>query len=338
MGSPDIELAVLETARGGLIKAGMAFDGCSVGAVTNVTEDHLGPEEIDTVEEMAEIKSLIPEHTQELLVLNAEDPLCVAMAKRSPARRLCYVSLDPSNTVYRRQIESGGLAAGLEATDDGAMLVLHQSGARRAIVAPESIPAAHGGRARFNLQNAAFASAIAYGLGAGLEEIAAGLTSFTADFASDPGRLNFYEGLQFKVLVDYGHNPGGLQAICDFLRHQEVARERICVLTGSGAQRVGQLHRQAAAVAPHFDRFVCYQTERPHQTKPGEVRQHIVDGLVAAGVAPQRIALAEDRASTVEAALRQAQPGDLLVIFAHYVLQAWRQVERYGREQGLAAR
>jgi len=190
---PSVDIAVLETARGGLVRSGLAFKKCNVGAVLNVDEDHLGMRGIDTVEQLAEIKRIIVEVAMDTAVLNADDEQCLKMADHTDADHLCYVTMNPENNLVRQHIRSGGKAVVLEKGINGDMITFFENGAHIPLIWTHLIPATFEGKAVFNVQNAMFASAIAYNMGKELEQIRHGLRTFNTTFYEAPGRMNVYE-------------------------------------------------------------------------------------------------------------------------------------------------
>ncbi|MCP4845688.1 MAG: cyanophycin synthetase, partial [Actinomycetia bacterium] len=200
---PSVDVAVLETARGGLLKRGMGYRRANVGAVLNVQADHLGLRGIDTLEDLAKVKRIIVEIAKDTAVLNADDPLCLRMADYSKADYLCYVTMNPKHPLVREHIRSGGRAVVLEEGINGHMITVYDRGSHIPLLWTHLIPATLEGKAMHNVQNAMFAAAVAYSMEVKLEEIRHGLRTFDTTFFQAPGRMNIHDEHPFKVILDY---------------------------------------------------------------------------------------------------------------------------------------
>ncbi|MFP3940924.1 MAG: cyanophycin synthetase, partial [Thermoanaerobaculia bacterium] len=335
-----VDAAVLETARGGMLRAGVGFTECNVGAVLNVSADHLGLDGIDTLDELARLKRLVVELARDVCVLNADDERVAAMARHSPGEPF-YVSLGPFRDGVRDRdgvprflaahLARGGRAAVLEPGERGGHLVLFHGKNRIALVHADEVPVALGGRARHNLANALFAAAIARALGVRLEPIRQGLRTFQASFEQAPGRFNLYEGLPFQVLLDYAHNPAAVDALGRAVRELPVEGRRICILAGVGDRRDEDLRALGRAAAPHFDRVILREDEDLRGRSSGETAARVREGLLAAGFAadavepgPGHEAPGEEQALARVLAL--ARPGDLVVILSEKPARTWRRL------------
>ena len=206
LADPQIDIAVLETARGGLLRAGMGVKQVNVGAVLNVQSDHLGLKGIDTLEQLAEVKRVVIEVATDCAVLNADDPLVLKMSGYTEAKNICYVTMNPQHTLVREHIRAGGRACALEAGVNGQMITLYDRGSHIPLLWTHLIPATLEGRATHNVQNAMFAAAMAFSLGIKLDAIRQGLRTFDTTFFQAPGRMNVFNEHPFKVVFDYGHN------------------------------------------------------------------------------------------------------------------------------------
>jgi cyanophycin synthetase len=234
LSDPQIDIAVLETARGGLLRAGMGVEEVNVGAVLNVQSDHLGLKGIDTLEQLAEVKRIVVEVATDCAVLNADDPLVVRMSAHTEAKSICYVTMNPHHKLVREHIRAGGRACAIEDGVNGQMIALYDRGAQIPLVWTHLIPATLEGRAKHNVQNAMFAAAMAFSLGIKLDAIRQGLRTFDSTFFQAPGRMNVFNEHPFKVLFDYGHNAHAVGAMADLASQLDVAGRRIVVLAGPG--------------------------------------------------------------------------------------------------------
>ena len=243
LADPQIDIAVLETARGGLLRAGMGVQEVNVGAVLNVQSDHLGLKGIDTLEQLAEIKRVVIEVATDCAVLNADDPLVLKMSGYTEAKNICYVTMNPQHALVREHIRAGGRACALEAGVNGQMITLYDRGSHMPLVWTHLIPATLEGRATHNVQNAMFAAAMALSLGVKLDAIRQGLRTFDTTFFQAPGRMNVFNEHPFKVLFDYGHNAHAVGAMADLAQRLDVTGRRIVVLAGPGDRRDEDLQR-----------------------------------------------------------------------------------------------
>jgi len=331
---PSVDAAVLETARGGIVRAGLGWRKCKVGAVLNVAADHLGMGGIKDLDELAEVKRVVVEVAQEWCVLNADDERVAAMAAHSPGKPV-YVTLRRENELVRRHIRDKGRAVALEEGLNGRMIVLYEGEEQIPLLWARQIPATVEGHAIHNIQNAMFATAIAHAMGISLENIRQGLRTFTTDFFQTPGRMNFYNELPFRVLLDYAHNSHGMAAMAQTIRGLTVNGRRIGVLAAPGDRRNEDILDLARTAAPAFDFILLREDDRLRGRKPGETGELLRQGLLSAGFPADRIAdgiYAEQQA--VQSALETAQPGDLLVIFGDDLDRTWHQIVTFGRPAG----
>jgi cyanophycin synthetase len=329
LADPQIDIAVLETARGGLIRAGMGVNEVNVGAVLNVQADHLGLKGIDTLEQLAEVKRVVVEVATDCAVLNADDPLVLRMSGYTDAKNICYVTVNPQHTLVREHIRAGGRACALEAGVNGQMITLYDRGGHIPLVWTHLIPATLEGRALHNVQNAMFAAAMAFSLGIKLDAIRQGLRTFDSTFYQAPGRMNVFDEHPFKVLFDYGHNAHAVGMLADLAQRLEVKGRRIVVLAGPGDRRDEDLVAIANAVAGRFDHYVCRRDDNLRDRAADEVPRIQAAALRAAGVSEDAISVIPDEQQAVEAALMMGREGDLLLIFADALVRSWKQVTKF---------
>jgi cyanophycin synthetase len=332
LADPQIDIAVLETARGGLVRAGMGVKEVNVGAVLNVQSDHLGLKGIDTLEQLAEVKRVVVEVATDCAVLNADDPLVLRMSGYTDAKSICYVTLNPQHTLVREHIRAGGRACALEAGVNGQMITLYDRGGHIPLVWTHLIPATLEGRALHNVQNAMFAAAMAFSLGIKLDAIRQGLRTFDSTFYQAPGRMNVFDEHPFKVLFDYGHNAHAVGMLADLAQRLEVKGRRIVVLAGPGDRRDEDLVAIANAVAGRFDHYVCRRDDSLRDRAPDEVPRIQAAALRAAGVRDDAISIIPDEQEAIDAALRMGREGDMLLVFADALVRSWKQVTKFRME------
>jgi cyanophycin synthetase len=329
---PTVDVAVLETARGGILREGLGFSECDVGLVTNVQPDHLGLKGVDTIEDLAWVKSVVVEavHRNGTSILNADDPRVVGMHRRAGGR-IGYFSLRGGADMpdfLREHIEGGGFAVVREAGRfDGGEIVIHDDGDGVHLMRAADIPATLDGLAEFNVQNALGAVAMAYAQGVPATVIRMALSTYTTSFEHSPGRLNVFDGHGFRVILDYAHNPAGLQALGDLIlkmrpRHRCV----IGMINIPGDRRDDDMREMGALAARYFDEIIFREDPARRGRRPGEIVALLAEGALAAGFPEERIRriLEEDEAAGL--CLSIAQPGDLVVLTPTDVEAMWRQV------------
>lgn len=330
LSDPNVEVAVLETARGGLLRAGMAMRHVDVGAVLNIQPDHLGQKGIETLEQLAAIKRTVVEIATDTAVVNADDPHTLRMAAYSEAKYVCYVTLDPAHNLVREHIRAGGRAIALEAGINGQMITIYDRGAHIPLLWTHLIPATLEGKATFNVQNAMFAAAMAFAMGVRLEDIRHGLRTFDTTFFQAPGRLNVYDQHPFKVLFDYGHNAHAVGALCQLVNRMNPTGKRICVISAPGDRRDADILEIATvAAAAKFDHYICRRDDSLRGRTENEVPTMLRDQLVASGIEPSAITVIADEQEAIEHALRMSHRGDLLLIFADALARGWKQIVNF---------
>jgi cyanophycin synthetase len=332
LSDPQIDIAILETARGGLIRAGMGVPKVNVGAVLNVQSDHLGLKGIDTLEQLAEVKRIVVEVATDCAVLNADDPNVLKMSGYTDAKVICYVTMNPSHALVREHVRAGGRACALEAGVNGSMITLYDKGSHIPLLWTHLIPATMEGRALHNVQNAMVAASMAFSLGIKLDAIRQGLRTFDTTFFQAPGRMNVYSEHPFKVLFDYGHNAHAVSVMADLAQRLDVTGRRIVVICGPGDRRDEDLVAIANAVAGRFDHYICRRDDSLRGRDGDEVPGILSRALQAAGVSPDDISVIPDEQKATDAALRMGRPGDLLLIFADALVRSWKQIVKFKPE------
>ncbi len=338
LSDPQIDIAILETARGGLVRAGMGVSEVNVGAVLNVQSDHLGMKGIDTLEQLAEVKRIVVEVAKDCAVLNADDPNVLKMSGYTDAKMICYVTLNPSHGLVREHIRAGGRACALEDGVNGQMITLYDKGSHIPLLWTHLIPATLEGRALHNVQNAMFAAAMAFSLGIKLDSIRQGLRTFDTTFFQAPGRMNVFNEHPFKVLFDYGHNAHAVSVMADLAQRLDVTGRRIVVLAGPGDRRNEDLVAIADAVAGRFDHYICRRDDSLRGRDGDEVPMIQSRALKEKGVPESAISIIPDEQEAIDAALRMGQPGDLMLIFADALVRSWKQIIKFRPEGAVPER
>jgi cyanophycin synthetase len=332
LSDPHIDMAILETARGGLLRAGMGVPSVNVGAVLNVQSDHLGLKGIDTLEQLAEVKRIVIEVAKDCAVLNADDPNVLKMSGYTDAKVICYVTMNPSHALVREHVRAGGRACALEAGVNGSMITLYDKGSHIPLLWTHLIPATLEGRALHNVQNAMVAASMAFSLGIKLDAIRQGLRTFDTTFFQAPGRMNVYSEHPFKVLFDYGHNAHAVSVMADLAQRLDVTGQRIVVLAGPGDRRDEDLVAIADAVAGRFDHYICRRDDSLRGRDGDEVPGILSRALQAAGVPVSAISIIPEEQKAIDAALNMGRSGDLLLVFADALVRSWKQIIKFRPE------
>ncbi len=330
---PMVDFAVMETARGGLVRSGLGYRRSNVAACLNVSADHLGLRGIDTVEELAEVKRVVVESATDTAVLNADDINCLRMADFTDAEHIFYVTTNPGHALVKEHIQAGGKAIVLEQGMNGEMLAIYDNGLHMPVLWSHVIPAALEGKAMHNVQNAMFAAAMAYSFGVDLDNIRHGLRTFDTSFFQAPGRMNVFDEHPFKVILDYAHNPAAFGVMADLSDRLDVKGRRIVVVAVPGDRRDEDVADAAATLAGHFDHYICKADDNRRGRGEDEIPQMLKRELLANGVAEDAITIIPDEPQAIDHGLEMAQSGDLLVIFGDNSARCWKQIIYFHQEE-----
>ena len=311
---PDAQTAVFETARGGILREGLAFDRCDVAIVTNIgMGDHLGLGYIDTVEELAGVKRLIVQyvHTSGMAVLNAADAIVAEMATACPGGVTFFAEdgLHPRMVTHRAQGQR-------VVYREGGWLVAAQGEESHAVALAE-IPFTHAGSIGFQVENAMAAVAAAWALGVDWARIRAGLACFASDTATTPGRFNLFDYGGATVIADYGHNPDAMLALVRAVENLP-ARRRIVLISGAGDRRDEDIRRQTEILGGAFDDVLLYEDQCQRGRGEGEVLALLREGLRDASRTSYSTQI-HGEFTAIDAALARVQAGDLCLILVDQV-------------------
>ena len=329
LADPQIDIAVLETARGGLLRAGMGVSEVNVGAVLNVQSDHLGLKGIDTLEQLGELKRIVVEVATDCAVLNADDPLVLKMSGHTEAKTICYVTMNPHHALVREHIRAGGRACALEAGVNGQMMTLYDRGGHIPLLWTHLIPGDPGGPR--NPQCAECHVRCRHGVFAGHQ---------TGRDTPGPAYLRFdlLPGAGPHECVQRAPVQGAVRLRAQRARRRhdgrsgsglDVTGRRIVVLAGPGDRRDEDLVAIAKAVAGRFDHYICRRDDNLRDRAADEVPRIQAQALRAAGVPGSAISIIPDEQDAIDAALRMGEPGDLLLIFADALARSWKQITKF---------
>jgi cyanophycin synthetase len=311
--NPNIELGVLETARGGILRGGLAYNECQVAVVTNIgAGDHIGISDMNSPEDLARAKQTIVEIVAKegTAVLNAADPLVAGMAARCSGR-VVYFALDPEHPVMVEHRAAGGSTISVR---DGRVVLWH-AGVERAMLNLADVPMTHQGRVGFQVENLLASAAAAWALGVEDTAIAARCASFAADLEDDPTRFNVFNLRGATVIVDFGHNVDSVKAVCAAIEEYPNAR-RVTVFGAAGDRRDEDIRQMGASLGNAFDRVILYEDTDLYDRKPGETFKLLREGL-AAGTRVSEIEEMQGGLPALEYALEHVQSGELLLAQAH---------------------
>jgi cyanophycin synthetase len=313
---PTVDIAVLESARGGILRSGLAFDTCDVGVVLNVAADHLGLGDINTIDEMARVKAVIAEAVDPdgVAILNADDERVAAMSDRVRGQ-VAYFTMNPENPIVLDHVQRGGIAA---VYDKGYLAIWQQDWVHR-IAPAKQLPVTMAGKAPFMIANALAASLAAFVKGVEIEAIQTALLSFRASVEQTPGRMNLFNLGKYHALVDYAHNPAGYEAVGGFVKNW--VGPTVGVIGGPGDRRDCDLIALGQISAGIFDQIVIKEDFDKRGRELGEVATILTEGVTLGNpkLTPQVIL---DETEAINQALDNAPEGGLVVIFPESVTRA----------------
>lgn len=351
--NPRVGLAVFEVARGGILREGLGYGRNDVAVVLNVTGDHLGLREIDTLEQLAAVKRVPVEAVPRSgnAVLNADDPLVLEMRRHCSGSVILF-SMQEQNEFVERWVRRGRKAVVLEKGPRGEMMVIKEGRRTMPVAWIHTLPATFEGKARMMVQNAMAAAAAAHAAGAHLHDIRQGLRSFTTSIYQAPGRLNVFELEGIKVIIDYAHNAAGLETLGDFVERLTgsaplprrpgeaswAANLRVAVVATAGDRRDEDMRELGQVAAKYFDEVIVREDRNPRGRAPGETAALITEGIeMAMASGKARAGFSEIVLSEMDAArkaLDRARPGDLVVLCVDYATEVYKELEK---RSGVAA-
>lgn len=311
LSDPKVEVAVLETARGGIIRGGLAFDHCDVAVVTNISSDHLGQDGMESIEDLVDVKALlveaVPRHG--FAVLNADDPHVVELGSRTDGE-IIYFSQQDDNLIVRRHLNRRGRAVLVRR---GQFMLAH-GGTEVRLGNVRDFPLTLGGRAQHNTQNLLAAAAAGWVTGADLGVLSQAFRAFSNSPECNPGRLNVYEVGDLRLVIDYGHNPAAFQNTLRAVRSLAPGR-LIGVIAAPGDRRDEDLRELGRLAARGFSSLVIKEDHDKRGRRPGEVAGLLLTGALDGGAQRDGVAVILDEEEAVLTACRGARGGDAVVVF-----------------------
>ncbi len=319
LSDPTVDFAVLESARGGLLKSGLAFDKCDVAIVTNVTADHMGLAGINTLEQMARVKSVVPETVRKggFAILNADDDLVYKM-KDNLDCNVAFFSMDENNPRIKKHCAEGGFGAVYE---NGYITILKGTWKIR-VLKVNDIPITFDGKAIHNIMNTLPAVLAAYMFrDISIEDIRTGLTTFVPSPALTPGRLNMFEFKKCKFLVDFAHNPAGLELLGNFVSKMD-GSPKVGIISGTGDRRDEDIRELGSLSAKYFDEIIIRCDKNLRGRTAEEIVNLLVEGINEAKTKEIPFEIIYNEQDAILHAYNNAKPGSLITIMCDVVSEA----------------
>ena len=314
---PTVNFAVLESARGGLLRAGLGFEKCDVAIVTNVAADHLGLKGIHTIEQLAKVKGVVPETVlpDGYAILNADDELVYDM-RRNIECNLALFSMDENNPHILALQRKGGITAVYE---NGYVTICRGEWKMR-VMRAEDIPLTFGGKAKFMIQNVLPAILAANVQGISIEDMKAALETFIPSPSQTPGRLNLFKFNDFSILLDYAHNPAGMRALKDFTDELD-ATVKVGIIAGIGDRRVEDNNEIGAIAAEMFDEIIIRQDKRLRGKSEEELIKMLKDGIKMKDP-NKKITIIPSEREAILYAVKNAVKGSLIILSSDVIPDA----------------
>ncbi len=322
---PAVEAAVLETARGGILRAGLGYDYADVAVITNISEDHFGQYGIENLEDLSQVKSVVAESVRKhsFVVLNADDPYVSKMALHTKGK-VIFFSVAAENPLIKQHLGAGGTAVFVKR---GKVIVASGNEVVK-VGNVKNFPATLQGKAAHNIQNILAAVGAAWALGIPGVEIGQSLSNFYSSQDHNPGRLNIYQVESFKVMIDYGHNAAGIEQIVSLARKLK-PRRLVGVIAVPGDRPDDSIHKVGMVAGNGFDYLFVREDFDLRGRCPGQVAQTLKEGALKSGMAPARIKTILPENEAFVAALNFARPGDLVVHFYEKLEPVLECLDRY---------
>jgi cyanophycin synthetase len=325
---PTVDFAVLECARGGILRAGLGFHNCDMAIVTNVASDHLGLQGIDTMEQLARVKAVVPNSVLPTgyAVLNADDDLVYKMREELDCK-IALFSMNENNPRIKEHCDKNGIACVYE---NGFITIL-KGGWKIRVDKVSNVPITFGGKAEFNIQNALGAVLAAYLRDFKIEDIKLALETFVPSPAQTPGRMNMFQFKNFSVLIDYAHNAHGMRAIGKYLQKVD-AKPKVGIVAGVGDRRDDDTIELAEEAAKVFDEIIIRQDRNLRGKDDDEIIRLITKGIK--NIDPnKKITVLKKENEAIDYAIKNAAKGSFITIISDVVPDALEQIMKYREEE-----
>ncbi|MFT4683869.1 MAG: cyanophycin synthetase [Urechidicola sp.] len=311
----SVTAAVLETARGGLIKAGLYVDKCNVAALLNVGREQIEMDGINSVEEMAKLKQQVINIAKDRIVLNADDVHCSNMIKQYPVKQVVLFSLQENNEFIQQHIEQGGTVYVLNKLDHDEHIERWSKQGCKSLISINELPSSENGLFPQNIANAMAAAALADGMAIPLGIVKSALQTFTNSMKHSPGHLTFIKGYSQKILLDNSASIPSSKLLVNSLSRVNVSGKRICMYSSVGNRPAWHFKELGEILGPHFDYFICYELKHYRRgLLPGEISNKLKEGLLEVGVSPNCISTAQEYNNATRQLSKIVEEHDFVVI------------------------
>ena len=332
---PTVEFAVLETARGGILRSGLGFGRCDVAVVTNIQEDHMGLSDINTLEDMATVKGVVARAVKQdgYAVLNADNKHCASIAKTVDCK-VAYFSMDENNPLIKEHCRTGGIAAIYE----NGFITIKKGEWKFRVEKASHIPLTFGGKVTFNIYNVLAATLASYVYGFTIEDIKMSLETFIPSAAQTPGRMNIFEFKEHRVMIDFAHNPDGFNGIKEFLSSIDSAY-KIGIITGTGDRRDEDIREMGRISAEMFDHIIIRQDKFLRGRTAEDIVRLLVEGIKSHNP-NQSYEYVPKEVEALRHAMSLAKPGSFITALSDVIDNAIEVVQSYldkEREAGVTA-
>ncbi len=328
---PTVEFAVLETARGGILRSGLGFGRCDVGVVTNIQADHMGLSDINTLDDMAKVKGVVVESVKRdgYAVLNADNKYCVDLGKAASCN-VAYFSMDENNPVIIEHCKNRGIACIYE----NGYITIKKGDWKFRVEKVTNIPLTFGGRVSFMIYNVLAATLASYVYGFTIEDIRSNLETFIPSSAQTPGRMNIFDFKEYKVMIDFAHNPDGFNGIREFLSTVD-SPFKIGIITGTGDRRDEDIRDLGRISAKMFDHIIIRQDKFLRGRQAEDIVNLLVEGITE--VDPkQSYEYIPKEVEALKHAFSMAKPGTFITALSDVIDNAIEVVQSYmDKERGM---
>ena len=321
---PTVEFAVLETARGGILRSGLGFSRCDIAIITNIQEDHLGLSDIHTLEDLARVKSTVVKSVKKdgWAILNAEDEQCLKIANELSCN-IAYFSLDENNPKVKQFSKEGKIVAVYE----NGFITIKKGEWKMRVERATHVPLTMGGKAKFMIANVLAATLASYLQGFKTDDISLSLQTFIPSAAQTPGRMNIFEFKKFKVLIDFAHNPSGYKGVEEYLQSVE-ATKKIGIIAGVGDRRDEDIKECASIAARMFDHIIIRQEKHLRGRTEEEIIALIMEGIAESGK-DVTTEIIKKEVEAIKHAIDNAEEGSFITALSDVVTNAINIVQEY---------
>ena len=321
---PTVEFAVLETARGGILRSGLGFSRCDIAIITNIQEDHLGISDIHNLDDLARVKSTVVKSVKKdgWAILNAEDEHCLKIANDLGCN-VAYFSMDENNPKVKKFSKEGKIVAVYE----NGYITIKKGEWKIRVEKATHVPLTMGGKAKFMIANVLAATLAGYLHGFKTDDISLSLQTFIPNAAHTPGRMNIFEFKKFKVLIDFAHNPTGYRGIEDFLQSVD-ATKKIGIIAGIGDRRDEDIKECASIAARMFDHIIIRQEKHLRGRSENQIIELIMEGIVESGRSVT-YEIINKEVEAIKHAIDNAEDGSFITALSDVVTNAIDIVQEY---------